>query len=105
MLKSNIVHINAMKSGYKRISYHGGMGVLFDGRGCAGLIFQEICAIDAINVPIKVIFFSKIDLITLFLVGPSSDASPLEPIEHIFAKFDVNWCVKCSVLESYNELM
>ena len=47
LLKSNTVHINTMKSGYKNIDYHGATGIFIDCNGCAVLIFKEIWANDA----------------------------------------------------------
>ena len=42
LLKPIIVHINTMKSGYKKIGYHGAIGDCIDCNGCAVLIFKEI---------------------------------------------------------------
>ena len=44
LLKSNIFHINTMKSAYKKIGYHCAKGVSIDHSGCAVLIFKEIWA-------------------------------------------------------------
>ena len=46
-LKPNIVHINTIRSGYKKIGQHGAIGVSIDRNGCTVLIFKEIWANDA----------------------------------------------------------
>ena len=47
LLKANIVHINTMKNDYKKIDYHGAIGISIDRNGWNVFIFKEISANDA----------------------------------------------------------
>ena len=41
LLKPDIVHLNTMKSGYKKIGYHGVIGISIDRNGWCDLILQR----------------------------------------------------------------